>query len=639
MGELEREKSIVIIQKWVRGWLVRKQHLEFFKKIKIRKFVINEIIGFEKTYISKITYLLENLKIPLLQNTNISHDKVNNIFSNIEEIRELHITIYNKLIETKPLIITELYLEMLPKFTIYYPYVKNYNNAYKIYSTLSEEDEEFAQLAESFGYLPSFLILPVQQTPRYLLLFSELAKNTNIQNSDYKNMQKLIETIRETAKEINDCITSNENDDDDNSTFSNSSSGSSNKSNNSNSIKRPASASSKRKPRNSIAMHKKAIDAVLSDGAGNNNDYSHLPSYLRPTQASSAWSRSKVELSPSPKWRFSQTVQDRQYVYDNPLPTGISPYSELFSENKLHTPKKQSTTSSQQNQPWKPPSKSTTSIQDNCHKITKNTTFRPISPPPPKPNFYTVNNSNNNNNNNNSNNNNNNNTNNNNSMNSSSSSISSIGSVNSGISNGSNGGSSGGSTPLKPTNYPLQSITNTEIQLSPSSSLKPPLSPLRHSSPFSEKVLIEKLSINSSTTATTAIATNATATTTTTTTSHHQHTIEQPQQHFHQQIKSTTTTTTTATTTSSASTTSTAPTNLITRPVKKSLSSTNLFNNQNYSPSGSSSSHSSRTTSPINTNITSHSSTNNNNSNNNINNSNNGDKSEKTIPLSVVVSQ
>ncbi|EGC31953.1 hypothetical protein DICPUDRAFT_82194 [Dictyostelium purpureum] len=543
MGEIEIENSVIIIQKWVRGWLVRRQHIDFFKKIKIRKFVINEIIGTEKNYISKINHLLEHLKKPLLENSSYSKEIIYGIFSNIDEIRDLHIDIYNRLIEAKPLVITEVYLEMISKFTIYFPYVKNYNNAYKIYTELSE-DEEFLSLAEQFAYLPSYLISPVQHTPRYIMLFSELTKNTNPQNPDHPNLSKLIQLIRDMAKQINDCITSNDNDEEDDIDINSFSKSSTSQSSNSrgNIMKRPASASSKRKPRNSIAMHKKAIDAVLSDssGASANNDYSHLPSYLRPTLASSAWSRSKVEYSPSPKWRFSMSnsISDS---FDPSIP--LEPYTD---KNSNSTPKKLTNNSSSL-PPWRPASKSVSSVADNCTKITKKTLFtRPVSPPP-KPNFHMP--------------------------------------ITSTAPSGSNGSNGKGiqqhqqpqTQQQAPILKPLQTLANNEIQLIPSSSsssLKPPLSPSRNSPvyPFSNDKnipIMEKISISDNN-STIIVNTNSTSV-----------------------ISSATITTTSVTsksTTILSNKSSTTASTLTTKPgVKKSLSSTNIFSQTQPPTKGSSS--------------------------------------------------
>eukprot|EP01133_Synstelium_polycarpum_P014562 gene14562-17211_t len=249
------------------------------------------------------------------------------------------------------------------------PYVKNYNNAFKIYSSLVDE-ESFAELIEVFGYLPSYLISPIQQTPRYVLLFSDLLKNTNPQNQDYANLTTLIEMVRATATKINECITSSTENDDE--IYE--------------SPKRPASASSKRRPRNSLSMHKKAIDAVLSSPTPSGNDqqdYSHIPSYLRPTAASSGWSRSKVEAPSTPQWRFSSNASS-ELPYTPSSSTGstmyIPPSSPLFIDR-----------SPMKNQPqWRPSSpapKSFTYPKEIYTRSTKTLANRPVSPPP-KPNFY-----------------------------------------------------------------------------------------------------------------------------------------------------------------------------------------------------------------------------------------------------------
>ncbi|GAM28564.1 hypothetical protein SAMD00019534_117400 [Acytostelium subglobosum LB1] len=281
--------AAVTIQRVVRGWLVRRSHTEFFRKIKYRKYIIREIINFENTYIKKLSLLIEQLKKPLLKHYYrkiITVDKVNQLFANIEDILQLHIKLVSMFDKPPPCLIGSIYMEFIPQFTTYLPYVKNYNNAFKIYSSLVD-NEDFSSLIESFGYLPSYLILPIQQTPRYVLLFSDLLKHTNLQNQDYDNLVRLIDTVKVTASSINECLTSNDNEEDTHDL-----------------PRRPASASSNRKPRNSIAIHKKAFDAVLS---GNiimaEQDYANIPSYLRPTFASNGWSRTKTPPPARNQWR------------------------------------------------------------------------------------------------------------------------------------------------------------------------------------------------------------------------------------------------------------------------------------------------------------------------------------------------
>ncbi|EGG13506.1 RhoGEF domain-containing protein [Cavenderia fasciculata] len=384
---LLKQKAAIIIQKYVRGWLVRIHYADFFKKIKYRKFIIKEIINFEKTYISKLTMLIDHLKTPLLDNhyrSMISLDKVNQLFSNIDEILHLHKSILETFTSSQPpYLVGKIYIDILPSFKIYIPYVKNYNNAFKIYSSLAD-DEEFSQLIEIFGFLPSYLILPIQQTPRYVLLFSDLLKHTNPQNQDYDSLKVLIDEVRATASSINQCISTSVEDDDEEDNEVMAPRPTSKNNHHSTPPRRPASASSKHRPRNSIAMHKEAINSMLQSppptSSHNPADYAHLPSYLRPTKASAAWSRQKVEYTPQPVWKSSGTGNDyiTNYTYQS------TPYVEKGSPLFIdRTPSK--------GQPvWRPNSPSPKSFnypKENYTRSTKVQPNRPVSPPP-KPNFF-----------------------------------------------------------------------------------------------------------------------------------------------------------------------------------------------------------------------------------------------------------
>ena len=58
--------------------------------------------------------------------------------------------------------------------------------------------------------LESFLIMPVQRVPRYLLLLQDMLKYTREGHPDYIPLQKSINTIREQLTKINSNISNEE---------------------------------------------------------------------------------------------------------------------------------------------------------------------------------------------------------------------------------------------------------------------------------------------------------------------------------------------------------------------------------------------------------------------------------------------
>lgn len=61
---------------------------------------------------------------------------------------------------------------------------------------------EYSEKLNKLGLL-SFLILPVQRIPRYVLLLSDLLKNTVPQHPDYENIKAALQQIKELADYIN----------------------------------------------------------------------------------------------------------------------------------------------------------------------------------------------------------------------------------------------------------------------------------------------------------------------------------------------------------------------------------------------------------------------------------------------------
>ena len=52
--------------------------------------------------------------------------------------------------------------------------------------------------------MPSYLIMPVQRIPRYILLLQDYKSNTEESHPDYQNLTKALETLKNIADRINE---------------------------------------------------------------------------------------------------------------------------------------------------------------------------------------------------------------------------------------------------------------------------------------------------------------------------------------------------------------------------------------------------------------------------------------------------
>ena len=99
------------------------------------------------------------------------------------------------------------------KFILFQAYLENYDAAIKHVQhirTQSPELDFFLSLQEEAegDKLPSFLILPIQRLPRYILLLQELKKNTKADDPTLPDLKDALTSLRLIANEINSSLRS-----------------------------------------------------------------------------------------------------------------------------------------------------------------------------------------------------------------------------------------------------------------------------------------------------------------------------------------------------------------------------------------------------------------------------------------------
>eukprot|EP01113_Clastostelium_recurvatum_P046282 TRINITY_DN808_c0_g1_i1.p1 TRINITY_DN808_c0_g1~~TRINITY_DN808_c0_g1_i1.p1 ORF type:complete len:1008 (+),score=203.91 TRINITY_DN808_c0_g1_i1:376-3024(+) len=114
--------------------------------------------------------------------------------------------------------IADLFLDTRTFQIMYTWYVNNYDSATTMLHTLKVENRAFRQFIEEFDHgnekrsetdklwglhLESFLIMPVQRFPRYLLLLQTLLKDTPSNNQHYPVLSQALGRVREMAESIN----------------------------------------------------------------------------------------------------------------------------------------------------------------------------------------------------------------------------------------------------------------------------------------------------------------------------------------------------------------------------------------------------------------------------------------------------
>jgi hypothetical protein len=203
------------LQALIRGRLVRK-HLRARYK---RNDIAREIISTEEVYVRRLG-VLKNVFREELQKLGpdlCPPNVLRTIFSESEVIRLYNEVILQQLKErmqrwySSGQKLGDIFLKMTEYLKVYTAYVNNYNDAFNTLTTLMKNPRVQECLnncrarPECEGLeISSFLILPVQRIPRYVLLLQDLFKHTPEGHPDYEDLKKALEKMQTVADYVNE---------------------------------------------------------------------------------------------------------------------------------------------------------------------------------------------------------------------------------------------------------------------------------------------------------------------------------------------------------------------------------------------------------------------------------------------------
>jgi len=188
-----------------------------------RSQVIWEFIASEEKYIQCLKILHEVYIQPLQAKANKGSDKLNKadaslLFSNVEAIYQFHCLMLPAL-KTCPegnvAAVLQKYADYLKMYT---KYVSEYQTAMATMSRLSKNPafikfikKQSEQPAAEGLDITSYMIMPVQRVPRYLLLLRELQKYTPSSHAHFPSIEAAMSKISKIASHINEQTRSAEN--------------------------------------------------------------------------------------------------------------------------------------------------------------------------------------------------------------------------------------------------------------------------------------------------------------------------------------------------------------------------------------------------------------------------------------------
>ena len=231
----ENVAKLVYVQSMVRKWLVRRKlrslamrylHSPQAKDRRHRNEVVREIFKTEETYVECLQLLVDRYLKRFMEapDTVITGAQSLEILSNVEVLLQCATTLLRKLRTSDSsrfeqaqqpakarCTVGSIFLEMAPFLKIYVPYINNYQHAVSTLATLQRTNAAFSSLLaecdQSTGSglnLMSFLIMPVQRIPRYVMLLGDLLKHTDAEHVDRDNIEKALAAIEEVASSLNE---------------------------------------------------------------------------------------------------------------------------------------------------------------------------------------------------------------------------------------------------------------------------------------------------------------------------------------------------------------------------------------------------------------------------------------------------
>lgn len=178
--------------------------------MRTRTYLANELLKTESFYVRSLKTIVEKFLLPMRESLAtdapiLSLDGQKQLFSNIEMILKVHepfeaevskvVAGWNRDSKVGPLL-----LGLAPYLRIYMTYINNYNKSMQVYQE-GMKHKSFkrfiadASVGNDLDNWPSYCIQPVQRVLKYMLILSEMVKNTPEDHPDLEVLRKAHDTL------------------------------------------------------------------------------------------------------------------------------------------------------------------------------------------------------------------------------------------------------------------------------------------------------------------------------------------------------------------------------------------------------------------------------------------------------------
>lgn len=188
----------------------------------MRKRTIDELLKVERSYVTDMNTLIDVFYHPFKSEECFPKEYLYTLFCNIEEIRGVHQTFLESL-EKRILIgwdnekstVGELFLPFMGSFQkLYEVYINNYEKAFA-FTRYIKANPQYNDVLKSIHQkecdnrcrsldIGSFLVIPVQRIPRYIVLLSEIEKQTPQGHPDLNQVSLALVQLRDLTLFLNE---------------------------------------------------------------------------------------------------------------------------------------------------------------------------------------------------------------------------------------------------------------------------------------------------------------------------------------------------------------------------------------------------------------------------------------------------
>ncbi|KAJ8683067.1 hypothetical protein QAD02_018859 [Eretmocerus hayati] len=193
-------------------------------KQKKARLIAHELLTTEKKYVS-ILYLIDQIFQFRVDQENRAHpmfppDTVQHIFSNIKSIFKFHNDFLLPQLEERieawdadPRL-GDIMKNFAPFLKMYTEYVKNFDNAINLVSSLQQKVPRFAAIVDEIQKmeecaklsLAHHMLSPIQRLPRYEMLLKDYLRNLVKDSPDYEDTKKALELVSTAANHTNEAM-------------------------------------------------------------------------------------------------------------------------------------------------------------------------------------------------------------------------------------------------------------------------------------------------------------------------------------------------------------------------------------------------------------------------------------------------